>query len=89
MTKLREFIKFISDNDGIGNKQSLIQQANAHFNLIKDRYKFLNTPIVICEFDEPENRKDIYEYFVKLNTTGKPIEKGHLEKILKMIEDKN
>jgi len=55
----------------------------------KDRYKFLNTPIVICEFDEPENRKDIYEYFVKLNTTGKPIEKGHLEKILKMIEDKN
>jgi hypothetical protein len=37
MTKLREFIKFISDNDGIGNKQSLIHQANTHFNLIKDR----------------------------------------------------
>lgn len=37
MTKLREFIKFISENDGIGNKQSLIQQAIAHFNLIKDR----------------------------------------------------
>lgn len=37
MTKLREFIKFVSNNDGIGNKQSLIQQANAHFNLIRDR----------------------------------------------------
>jgi hypothetical protein len=37
VTKLREFIKFISENDGIGNKQSLIQKANAHFNLIRDR----------------------------------------------------
>jgi len=37
MLKIREFIKFISDNDGIGNKQSLIQKVTANFNLIKDR----------------------------------------------------
>lgn len=37
MKKLREFIKFISDNDGIGNKQNLILKANEQFELIKDR----------------------------------------------------
>ena len=37
MTKLREFIRFISEKDGIGNKQSLVQQATTHFNLITDR----------------------------------------------------
>ena len=37
MKKLSEFIKFISDNDGIGNKQSLIFKANDKFDLIKDR----------------------------------------------------
>ncbi|MCH7724072.1 MAG: hypothetical protein IIC76_12190 [Bacteroidetes bacterium] len=37
LKKLREFIKFISDNDGIGNKQNLILKANEQFELIKDR----------------------------------------------------
>jgi len=37
LKKLREFIKFISDNDGIGNKQNLILRANEQFELIKDR----------------------------------------------------
>ena len=37
MKKIKEFIKFISDNDGIGNKQSLIQKVTAEFKLIKDR----------------------------------------------------
>lgn len=37
MKKIREFINFISQNDGIGNKQSLIQKVNAEFNLVKDR----------------------------------------------------
>ncbi len=37
MVKIREFIKFISDNDGIGNKQSLIKKVTVKFKLIKDR----------------------------------------------------
>jgi len=37
MIKIREFIKFISYNDGIGNKQSLIQKVTTEFDLIKDR----------------------------------------------------
>jgi len=37
MIKIREFVKFISNNDGIGNKQSLIQKVTKEFDLIKDR----------------------------------------------------
>lgn len=37
MKKLREFIEFVSENDNIGNKQSLIQKVNARFDLTKDR----------------------------------------------------
>ena len=37
MIKIKEFIKFISDNDGIGNKQSLIQKVSVRFDLTKDR----------------------------------------------------
>jgi len=37
VVKIREFIKFISDNDGIGNKQSLIKKVTVKFKLIKDR----------------------------------------------------
>lgn len=37
MEKLQEFIRFISENDGIGNKQSLIQKVTEKFDLVKDR----------------------------------------------------
>lgn len=37
MQKTKEFIKFLSENDGIGNKQSLIQKVTKKFDLIQDR----------------------------------------------------
>jgi len=37
MLNLKEFIKFVSDNDGIGNKQSLVHKVTSQFDLVKDR----------------------------------------------------
>ena len=49
-----------------------------------DRHHFRNTGVTIGDIAEPKDRKDIYRYFVKLNTAGKPIDQSHLDKIKKL-----
>lgn len=52
----------------------------------KDRNHFDMYPIVRGEVKEPINRNDIYRYFLKLNTTGKPMPITHIEKVKNLIK---
>jgi hypothetical protein len=52
-----------------------------------DRGHFIRYPIVYGETEEPEDRKDIYKYFLKLNTCGKPLDKTQLDKVRKLAEE--
>lgn len=51
----------------------------------KDKYTFLNAKVTIGETGEL-TKKQIYEYFVKLNTTGKSMDKEHLDKIKELAD---
>ncbi len=51
----------------------------------RDKWHFLNFSITYFETEEPEDRRLIYEYFIRLNTFGKVMDKEHLEKIKKLI----
>ena len=54
----------------------------------RDKWHFLNFSITYFETEEPEDRRLIYEYFIRLNTFGKVMDKEHLEKIKTSIEKK-
>ena len=47
----------------------------------RDRNHFDYYPIQSAEVDEPEDRRTIYDYFLRLNTGGRPIEESHLDKV--------
>lgn len=53
----------------------------------RDRYKFMDTKVMICDLDRDMTRKDIMEVFVRINTTGKVMDSAHIEKIQKMIDE--
>lgn len=50
----------------------------------RDKHTFLGAEVTIGETGEL-TKKQVYEYFVQLNTTGKSMDKEHLEKIKDMI----
>lgn len=51
-----------------------------------DRYTFLNHQISIGKLDNA-NKKTIYTQFLRLNRTGKPMAKEHLEKVEKLLSE--
>lgn len=56
---------------------------------IKDKFHFNSYSILKAFIPEPKDRKDVYKFFVILNTAGVPVSKSHLEKIKKMADEKN
>ncbi len=46
-----------------------------------DRRQIRDYPILLAEISEPLTQKQKYDYFLKLNTTGKPQSKEHLNKV--------
>ena len=52
-----------------------------------DKYKFKSHPISVGEVREEMSEKDILEYFLKLNTSGTPMDKKHLNKIKEMCNE--
>ena len=52
----------------------------------RDKAHFNDFPLVMLQVPEPKDRKDIYRYFVKLNTGGRPQDPSHIEKIRRMSE---
>jgi hypothetical protein len=53
---------------------------------IEDRYHFDRYPISKGEVREPKDRSDIYRYFLKLNTGGKPMPQSQIEKVRNLIK---
>ena len=53
---------------------------------IKDRWHFDQYPISKGEVREPKDRSDIYRYFLKLNTGGKPMSQSQIEKVRNLIK---
>jgi hypothetical protein len=51
-----------------------------------DKYKFGNHSIAYGYLENPTPRA-IYETFIKMNTCGKPMDKKHIEKVKKLLED--
>lgn len=49
-----------------------------------DKRAFLNHPVSVGEIGDVD-KKTIYSQFLKLNRTGKPISKEHLEKVEKLL----
>lgn len=50
----------------------------------KDRYHFTNYSVSIAELEDA-TEKQIIEYFIKLNSHGKVMDKEHLEKVKQLI----
>jgi hypothetical protein len=53
---------------------------------IKDRFHFDQYPISKGEVRELKDRNDIYRYFLKLNTGGKPMPQSQIEKVRNLIK---
>lgn len=53
---------------------------------IHDRFHFDQYPISRGEVKEPKDRNDIYRYFLKLNTGGKPMPQEQIEKVKSLIK---
>jgi hypothetical protein len=52
----------------------------------KDKHHFTGFPVVMGYTKEPKDRKAIYRYFIKLNTSGKPMDDKHLNKIKELAK---
>ena len=76
LTTLREFYE-----DRLVYRGRTYSQLN-----VIDRNHFDNYPISFGEVEEPKDRKDIYRYFLKLNTGGKPMSQKQIEKVKNLIK---
>ncbi len=54
---------------------------------LRDQNHFQHYKVVVAEVDEPEDKKLIYKYFLKLNTTGKPISEEQINKVKELIKE--
>lgn len=66
--------------------ENRISYKGYYFNELSfmDKHTFLNTEVTLGETSDL-TKQEIYEYFVKLNTTGKSMDEEHLKKIKEMI----
>lgn len=51
-----------------------------------DKSHFENYKISKAEIDMPKDKNVLYNFFLRLNTSGKPIDKKHLEKVKSLIK---
>ena len=51
-----------------------------------DRYTFMQHTISVGEVDNAE-KKDVYNYFLMLNKTGRPMAKEQIEKVEKLLAE--
>lgn len=53
----------------------------------KDQSHLKNYKISRAEIDMPKDKNVLYEFFLKLNTTGKPMKKSHFDKVKGLIKN--
>lgn len=55
----------------------------------KDRYTFDGFGIAYGEINDPKDINKIYQYFIRLNTFGKPIDQDHINRVKALCHDIN